>query len=227
MSGIKLQGEAGYTPEVEQNSKALRVVQRPQDLALGGHYKVSALTGIMAAGIAGASEILQFRWLSTTHNAKIDRVRLRAAVLGTAFTAGTVTFAMTIARGWTVVGTGGGVVTATGNQLKLRTSQLTSQMATASEANGSIRVATTAALGAGTKTLDSAPVGSFIAGVPNTAFIDMLAGHNGILFEKLPGQEPITLAASEGFSIITTVPATGTWTAHIEVDWREVPTSVD
>ena len=224
---IQIQGSGGYVAEVDQNSMALRSSLRPADLLLGGHYQISAATGIMAAGIAGASEILQFRWLSTTHVAKIRYIRITAHALGTGFAAGTVLFDATIARAWTAVGTGGGVVASTTNQTKLKTSQLSSQMATASELNGSLRVATTAALGAGTKTLDSLPVSSLISAVPTTAFNDLLTGRDGVLLDaRDEDREPITLVANEGFVIRTTVPATGTWTAHIVCGWQEVPTSI-
>lgn len=217
---IQIQGSSGTVGEIDSGTEALRVSPRPLDVAAnGGSYAVSAITGIMAAGIAGASEILQFRWMSTTHSALIRKVHIKAGVLGTAFTAGTVLFSLTRATAWSAAGTGGGVVTATTPQLKLRTAMQTSQFATL----GEIRIATTAALTAGTKTLDSAPMASSITGVPNTAFIPMLAGAEGLLISAKDFGYPLTLATSEGFAIRTTVPATGTWTAHIDLEWDEVP----
>lgn len=220
---VQIVGASGVVPEVESTSKALRVVPHSRDVLLGGAYSVVAITGIMAAGITGASEILQFRWLSTTHKARIERVRICAAALGTAFAAGNAQFDLTIARGWSAVGTGGGVVAATTNNFKRKTSMLSSQMAVAAEANGSIRVATTAALGAGTKTLDAAPVRSMRSYVPNTAYIGLTPGDDGLLWEVAPGQHAIELVANEGFVVRTTVPATGTWSADIAIDWEELP----
>ncbi len=235
MAGIKLLGADGTPIIAASNTGAMRVAQRPHDLTLGGRYKIAPSTGIMAAGIAGASEIFQFRWLSPTHNAKIRYLRIRAHALGTAFAAGTVNIDAIVARGWSAVGTGGGVVLATGDNLVRRASALPSQMATASELNGSMRIATTAALGAGTKTLDTAagaPYAALISGVPNTAFWDMLTGHDGVLIDhRGDGEEPLTLAGAtttgDGFVIRVTVPATGTWTAAINLEWDEVPVSLD
>lgn len=217
---IQIQGNGGTIGEVESATRAVRTTPRPIDSATnGGSFSLSAITGIMAAGIAGASEVVQFRWVSTTHLALIKRVRITAGVLGTAFTAGTVLFDLTAARAWTAAGTGGGAATLTTNQAKRRTSMQTSQLGT----TGEVRIATTAALGAGTKTLDTMPLRSVITGVANTAFIPMLAGNDGLLFEANSGDYPLVLAASEGFVIRTTVPATGTWTAHIGIDWEELP----
>ncbi len=216
---IQIQGYAGYVPEVESGTKALRVTPRPLDTAAnGGTYQLAAITGIMAAGIGGASEIVQFRWLSTTHNALIRRVNVKAAALGTAFTAGTVTVNLNKYTASTIAGTGGGVAALTTLQTKLRTSMQTSQLAT----TGEIRIATTAALGAGTKTLNTMPHGSVITGVQNTAFIPMLTGGEGLLWSATGFEQPLTLVGTEGFSIIVTVPATGTWTAHIDILWDEV-----
>jgi hypothetical protein len=219
---IQIQGNGGVVAEVESATRASRVTTRPLDtVANGGSFSLSAITGIMAAGIASASEVVQFRWVSTTHLALIKRVRITSGVLGTAFTAGTVLFDMTVARAWTAAGTGGGTATLTTNQGKRRTSMQTSQFGT----TGEVRIATTAALGAGTKTLDTMPIRSVITGVPNTAFIPMLSGDDGLLFQCGPSEYPLVLAASEGFVIRTTVPATGTWTAHVAIDWEEVTTS--
>lgn len=222
---IQKQGYSGVVDEVESGTRAGRVTLRPLDTitdGAGGSYSLSAITGIMAAGIAGASEFVQFRWTSTTYNALIRRVRITAAVLGTAFTAGTVLFDLTRATAWTAAGTGGGVATLTAPNLKRRSSMAASQVQ-------EIRIATTAALGAGTKTLDAMPMRSVITGIPNTAFLPLVGGQgggadDGLLIGSYRGdaEYPLVLAANEGFVIRTTVPATGTWTAHIGIDWDEV-----
>lgn len=221
---IQIVGYSGAVPEVDSTAKALRISPQPPELALGGAYSICADTGIMAAGIAGASEILQFRWLSTTHVAKIRYVRISPFALGTAFAAGNAYFDMTRVLAWSVVGTGGGVILATSGQLKCDSSGLSSQMATASEANGSIRVATTAALGAGTKTLADAPLRGIGSYVPATAFINLSQNSDGELWNTPNGDEHgLTLRASEGFVLRCTVPATGTWSARISLGWHEKP----
>ncbi len=218
---IPIQGYSSIVAEVESTSRALRTTPKGRYTdGSGGSYQLPCISGIMAAGIAGASEVLQFRWLSTTHDAVIRRVNVRSEVLGTAFTAGTITCALWKATGWSAAGTGGGVASLTSLQTKLRNTCQTSQLAT----TGEIRIATTAALTAGTKTLNTMPIASTITGVQNTAHIPMFTGNDGMLWDMRPGDQEFRLIGTEGFAIIVTVPATGTWTSHIELAWDEVPT---
>jgi hypothetical protein len=173
----------------------------------GRVYAFNAASGVMAAGLAANSEILQCRFVDATELRKLRvvSVLLSAAVDATGFTAGAGMFDLVAARAWTAAGTGGGTLTLTGNNGKLRTSQNTAVLSA-----GEIRVATTAALGAGTKTLDSqglagicAPCGA--AGTQIIAPVDLLK--EGLTTEG----EPLFISHQEGFVLRATVPATGTW----------------
>lgn len=175
-------------------------------------HQAAAVTGLMAAGAGAASEIYQFRWTSTTHKAIVTRVNLSAAAAGTAFAAGTATFTLTPARGWTTAGTGGGTVTLTGDNAQKHV------LMTAARVQ-EIRVATTAALGAGTKTLDAALMSAMLAGVPAVAGQQLVASYD--LIQPSPTY-PLILSEEEGFVVRATVPATGTWTAAIVVEWYEI-----
>jgi hypothetical protein len=192
----------------------------------GRCYQVVALTGVMAAGAAANSEIVQFRWLSTAPIAKRCRilsVAVTAVNAGAGFTAGIVEFDLKVARAWSAPGTGGGVLTLSGNNAKFRTTQLTSFLSTGLPTPGEIRVATTAPLGAGTKTFDAQNMGTILSIANATAFSNILASTPAPLYTILQPQFPtLVLADQEGFSVLATVPATGTWTAAIVITWAEI-----
>lgn len=182
--------------------------------AVPQRYRMGLVTGIIGAGIAGGSEFFQFRWTDTTKYALIRQVRLSVGNLGTAFAAGGFTFDMAVASAWTAAGTGGGVATITG--LNGTVSPNNSATAVAE-----IRTATTAALTAGTKTLQAQAIGSVCGGVPAVAGTFMLPPTD--LFAALSEDEmPLILDTNAGFALRATVPATGTWTAGIMVRWDEI-----
>jgi hypothetical protein len=93
-------------------------------------------------------------------------------------------------------------------------------------ASGDMRIATTAALGAGTKTLEGVSLAALIAPGPITASLNgqiIAPGTVMIECDVADGVHPLILVANEGFSIRSVaVPATGTWSATIQVDWAEV-----
>jgi hypothetical protein len=128
----------------------------------GYNFSEGAVSGQMAAGLAAGAEIFQFRWApgAGARKARILCVQMSAAVDTTGFTAGAASFDMAVARAWTANGTGGTVVTPTSNSNKLRTSQVPSLFS----AGGEIRIASTAALTAGTKTVDANPINSMVGG---------------------------------------------------------------
>lgn len=223
-------GSSGNIAEVgATGASPLHVVNKPTPYGSLGHYQVAVLTGEIAAGIAGASEILQFYWTSSTVLALIQEVSIISVHSVTGFTAGFGQLDLTIARSWTAAGTGGGTTTLTTNNAKMRTSMGTSAL-------GELRVATTAALTAGTKTLDANRVGYARFQVDATAN-KILLGSAGAsatsgninqdykLYsaDLANGEHPLTLAANEGFVVRTTMPATGTWVAYFKIKWAEVP----
>lgn len=188
---------------------------KPIPYATLGHYTYSNTTGTMAAGAGGPVDVLQFRWTEASNLAVIQEISLTGMYQITGFTAGAGLFTATIARGFTAAGTGGGTATLTGDNQAMRSSMGTSLV-------NEIRIATTAALGAGTKTYDSAPIGAY----PKM----ILAAANTQVFEEVvlyransSGTEhPIVLAQNEGFGVRATVPATGTWVLGFRVKWAEV-----
>jgi hypothetical protein len=221
---IQLQGFGGVAAEVDGSLfRALRATVRPIDYSSFGHYKASVVTGSMAAGLASGSEILQFRWTDATRLAVITKIHIDGWYASTAFVAGAALFQAFVARSWSADGSGGTALTMTGNNQKLRTSMGSSLV-------GSIRAATTAALGAGTKTLDTQSFGQCnthtsagegaatpIIGNLHLPPIDDL--YNPDIAD---GEHPLVLAANEGFAVKATVPGTGVWVMGLTVRWAEV-----
>lgn len=186
----------------------------PVDYGVGGCYRLTSKSGVMAAGLAASSPIYAFRWTSSTKLALIRRVRISAWSLGTGFTAGIALFDMFAERSWTVADTGGTTDTITGNNSKLRTSMGNTGLS-------EIRHSSTATLTAGTRTADTQPVDTLVANVPTTVNFSFALGQK--IFEASQFDHPLTLAQNEGFVIQATVPATGTWTWAITPEWDEVP----
>ena len=196
---------------------SLRYSPRPVDAGALGHYSVAGKTTTMAAGAGADSEVLQFRWTDAVNLALISEIRIDAFLSrGTGFAAGFAQFDLTVARTWSADGTGGATLTPS----KLRASMPASGV-------GTIRLGTTAPLGAGTKVFDTNRIG--FAGVTistatNTVF---LGGATGPVKLWAPdvgsGEHPLVLAANEGFSIRATVPATGTWDIYCGIRWAELP----
>jgi len=186
--------------------------------SINGSYSLGGFTLILPAALAANSEIFQFRWTNTTRFAAIHRVRISAVVSTTFFAAGVpVQIALFKSTAWTVAGTGGTAVTMAALNKK-RTTMDSSLIAA-----GDIRVATTAALGAGTKTLEGNALATIAAAAPITASLNgTIIPPSTYLFNADEGEYPLILGANEGISVLSVaVPITGTWTAEIVVDWTE------
>lgn len=213
---IQLQGNGGTVADVDgTNYRALRATLRPIDHGALGSYRLSLLSGTMAAGLAANSEVFQFRWSDASRLCVVTSV-LWDGLSGsaTAFTAGFGKVDMVTARSWTADGSGGTAATITGNNQKNRTSMGTTLL-------GAARIASTAALTAGTKTLDAQAIGQYSAAIGTTTSAQWMPQFD--LFHADPGGEsPLILAQNEGFVVRATVPATGTWQFGVTVCWTEL-----
>ena len=209
---VTLQGNGGTNVEVETNTRAMRTVIRPNDYGSLGIYSKAMTSGVMAAGLAAAATCWQFRWTQASNLALIKKVRVSAGGI-TAFTAGAVTFNLFPARVFTAVGSGGTAGTITGNNGKMRTSMATTGVA-------DIRISSTAILTAGTWTLDTDPIAGITSSTTATAGIVLVPPTD--LFWHANSEYPIVLAQNEGLNLQATVPATGTWTFSVQVEWEEL-----
>ena len=218
---LQIQGYGGTVAEVGQDMRALKFEAKPTDMQCLGAYAYGGTTGILPAALAGSSEIFQFRWTDATRYAVIRKIKISACVTTTFFAAGVpVTIDMVKSTGWSAQGTGGTAVSPAAT-IKKRTSLPSSLVA-----SGDIRIATTAALGAGTKTLEGNSMAYIVAPGPITASLNgMIIPPGTILWQAEigDGEYPLVLAQNEGFSIRSVaVPATGTWQATVDVQWAEV-----
>lgn len=221
---IQVQGNSGTVAEIDGSIfRALRTTSRPTDYGVLGHYQVAPLSGAVAAGLAANSEILQFRWTDATRFGVLLGLRLTGVRATTAFVAGVIDFTATIARAWTAAGTGGTTLSLLGNAGKMRTSM-------GSAIVGEIRVITTAALGAGTKTLDAVEIGRITThssgGVGSATPIIgsiFLPIYDLLSADAAGGQHPLVLAQNEGVVVRATVPGTGVWNVGFQIIWAEVP----
>lgn len=212
----QIQGNGGTVAEVDgTNFRALRITNRPIDYGALGFYAIGLVTGTMAAGLAANAEIFQARWTDATRFCAVYNIGCDGAGSIVAFAAGFTKMEAMIARAWTADGSGGTAATITGNNNKLRTSMGTTLF-------GAIRAASTAALTAGTKTLDTQGIGSIISGAVATAGAEILP--NAELFSATShvDNHPIVLAQNEGVIVRATVPATGTWTTGVSMRWAEL-----
>lgn len=210
---IQIQGNTGTVAEVETSTRATRTTPRPIDVGALGSYAIDTVTGTMAAGLAAASPVYSFRWGNVSNLALIRAVRVSMNSL-TAFTAGVGLFELVVARNFTTSDTGGVSVLPVGDSQKRRTTFGTTLIT-------DLRQSTTATLVAGVRTLDTRPLSTVSFTVPVTA----IANHLPMSVLWLPdfsGEWPLVLTQDEGFIIRATVPATGTWTMHANVEWCEI-----
>ena len=221
---IQLQGNAGTVAEVDGTTfRAVRVTGRPLDYGALGFYRVSAVSGTMAAALAANAEIFQFRWPDATRLAVVTRVAISAGANVAATAAAILSVRVTAARSWTVAGSGGTRLNLTGNNQKLRTSMGTSLVS-------DIGISTTAGLTAGTKTLDTQDLGGLSYGVGTGAITTALNLNLFPLTELLnidaSTDHPLVLAQNEGFVIRSGIinPAAMTWAFTVNVSWAEVAT---
>lgn len=199
-------------------------IPRPIDPGSYGAYSIGQSTGVIAAGLSADSELFQFRWANTTNYAIITKVTVSAAVSTTYFAAG-VPLRLAIYRvsAWTAAGTGGTGLTPAALGKKR------SSFASTGLAAGDCRIATTAGLGAGTKTIEASALHQISSGAPITSSL------SGQVFnpntEMLPtyvgdGDYPLVLGPQatnyEGFVITAPeTPGTGTWKLVVNVQWTE------
>jgi hypothetical protein len=204
---------------------AARASLRPLEYGNRGIYRLSVVTGTLAAALAASAQLYQFKWTDATNLAIILKLRTRFLPL-TPFTAATLTdhTSFDAFKVSTYAGGGGGTsLTLTGNNAKTR--------ATMAASLAAINVATTAALTAAT-TLDAQPFAQSIrkgnrvnpAAATEEVIMPVL---DGLAYEPdvTTGEMPLVLAQNEGVVVRnrTVWPAAGTGILLIETVWAEVP----
>lgn len=196
--------------------RALNVVPMPQEYGALGSYRRTTTTGTIAAGAAANSDIVQFRWTDVYSLAVVNKIVIEnLGTLAVVFTAGFGNVRAIVHRNWSTAPSGGALIALTGNDGKLSTSMTPTRLVDG-------RVATTAALTAGTRVSDSDPIGQLGFSVGTIASINLV--NKTVLFGEdcEVGQMPLVCQAFDGFSLQATLPATGTWRAQATFAWTEV-----
>lgn len=197
----------------------LHTVSLPPSYGALGYYAISMTSGTIAAALGANSEVFQFRYTGA-NLCQVYSIAVSAGANVAATAAALLSLRAVRSQSWTVDGTGGTAATLTGNNSKMRTSMGTTALGTA-------RCATTAALGAGTKTLDTQDVGGVSYGVGTgaiTVSVPLILLPLTEIFSGYP--HPMTFATNEGFSVRSGIinPATMTWAFTVGVYWGEVST---
>lgn len=199
---------------------SLRVSSRPADPLAS--YRLATISGSIAATLGAGSTIFSMRWGNATNFFKLERFAINIITNGTITTAVTPRLGLFVARGFTASDTGGTVPSLATNFQKARTSLANSLIT-------DMRIATTAALGVGTRTVDALPIRAVRGFSGTTAPARWFLGDKIVLYDQfLSGEDqyPIILAMNEGILLqnIDAGPATGTFIVEIEMDWSELAT---
>jgi len=225
---VQVVGAGGSIAEVGAfAAKGLHIIPKPTDYGTLGHYRLSVVSGTLAAALAANAVVFSARWGDATRFAAVTSFRTRFLPL-TLFTAATLTdhtsFDLFIGRSFTAAHTGGTGLTLTGDNNAVRASMGSSLFS-------DVRMATTAALGGGTVTLDAQPIAQSIRKGnrvnPAAATEETIQPtYDGLNLDVniSNGEHPIIFAQNEGFVLRnrTVWPAAGTGILLVEMNWAEV-----
>lgn len=225
--------EGGTTGSLQEVGAAAalpaHITAKPLPYGALGQYRVSVVTGTLAATLAAGAVVFSARWSDATRFAVITRLQTRFLPL-TPFTAATLTDATSfdayIGRSFSAAHTGGTALTLTGSSFKTRASM-------GSTLFNDLRIATTAALGGGgTVTPDAHPFEASLRKGnrtnPAAATEETISGVDSndlnFLASMSDGEHPIVLTANEGILIRnrTVWPAAGTGILLVQMSWAEV-----
>lgn len=198
------------------NRAAAVNVAAPEIGAAGGAFRSGGVSGVIATPAAagllfslrnptGSGRLIVLRFLRVNYYAITNPTAQQEVYVD-----------MCVARAWTVADSGGTAVALTGNQGKKRTSHATS----IAEA----RIASTAALTSGTKTLDTNPVAA-AGGVALAAAATVPNFKTSLAIDMTNGAEwPFVFVAGEGMTIRNGIlgGAGGTFRCAVDAAWDEV-----
>ena len=190
---IQVQGNGGTVSEVDSTFRAIRVTLRPTELI--GYYTFGGVSGALT-GVAAAGPVFSLR--NTGSNIFLVRRVSVGFLTTTAFTAAQgLSYGLIRATGFTASDTGGtALFTAGQNKHRTAFTNITSAP--------DIRIASTAALTAGTRTLESQPMG--VVGGSSTGVGTGMPTED--ILEQDSGDYPMVLAQNEGL-IVTNLIAMG------------------
>lgn len=193
-----------------------------------GFYRLSVVSGTIAAALAASAVVFTARWTDTGKRALIYKLRTSFLPL-TPFTAATLTDHTSldafVGRTYTASFTNQTALTLTGNSFK-------ANAAMPSTAFADIRIANTGAITGGTVTVDPHPFAQSLRKGnrvnPAAATEETIQPSNDALnvdFVVSEADYPLALGVNEGIVIRnrTVWPAAGTGILLVEMAWSEVP----
>jgi hypothetical protein len=192
----------------------------------GGGYRISMYSGNIVAGLAAAAPIWSLRWTSTSNRMIIQSIMFDFAVITAYGTAQAIENSLWFARSFTASDSGGTAITTTQTKdQSLDSAQINGSGSAQSllfAGNGDLRIATTATLTAGTRTLDDQALYSWLGGA--TA-IGVCSNNPDVIFGQQDATNPLVLRANEGLIITNDLllGATGVIQINVCLEWTEVP----
>jgi hypothetical protein len=221
--------------QVDPAHKAARVSLRPPDIGIGGSYRMSLISGVIAAGIAGNSPVWEMRWGSNNLVAIVRKLKIQAVASTTAFnaTAADSSFSLYRAQGFSAMdGTGATFAAFTvgktgASSTRYPASAMAGDTSTNRTGAGGIAISNTAAMSAGSKTLDTQAIAKVINRILASAAAETAITPDPSDYMIDPAEAhvlaPIELQASEGLVVMAdAITATGTWRLKVDVAWDEV-----
>jgi hypothetical protein len=207
---------------VDPTLTAARASLRPIEQL--GTYQVGLLTGALT-GVAAGGPIFSMRFVAGTAGTQAQLVVIQKITINYVLTTGFTTaqqigFNAFVARSFTASDSGGSATTLSGNNNKNRTSMPTSQIS----ATGDMRIASTAALTAGTRTLDTNAFYTTNGWAGSTLLTTGAIPLQQVdVYQNTGTEYPLILANNEGIVITNAVAmgATGVMTVAINVEWTE------
>jgi hypothetical protein len=222
-------GVPGTQCVVDATFGAYRATLKPNEFINqgvgGGHFKAAATSGALTTPVGAGSAVFSMRWSPPNGAAPLFLLkRLQVGwTMTTAFTAAqAIDFDVVRCTAFTVADSAGTALTPfTGNNNKVRSGLMATSVV------NDMRIASTAALTAGTKTQDANPFAYLPAGTQAAANTALLTGVplTDVYADTLLNEHPETFAANEGFNIraVTVFPAAGVIKLYVAVEWAEVP----
>jgi hypothetical protein len=181
-----------------------------------GDYSVTLASGAMTI-VAAAGPVWSCQWTSANYIAVVKRVSVSWGVT-TAFTnAQPIALGLYFARAYTTADTGGTAAVLTTNEGKHDTAYNTSLFA-------DMRIGTTGALAAGTRTLDTQPLDVYVGwGGPTIG----AAFNWDYDYGRDPGRQELMLKSGEGLvlSNMLVMGAVGVIQLYVSLTWAEIPKS--
>jgi hypothetical protein len=195
--------------KIDPSHGAARASIRPDEALTW--LSVGATSGLLT-GVAAGGTLFSLRNIGT--NLLLVRRISIGFITTTAFTAAQgLAFNAFVARGFSASDSGGTQIVLTGSQNKLRTSL-------PAPTNLDCRIATTAALTAGTRTLDTVALG--VAGGASTGVGTAMSPQN--LLQHDAGDYPLVLANNEGLILANSLAmgAAGVINLHVNIEFAEM-----